>query len=198
MDDEGILDLLEVFEDQFADLMQVSQRIAAATEEIGERMTARTGEMEALPRDAQGNANRKDAKRLIAKAASDMTQYTARIDAELPLFRNAMNTGMNSFIKAATMSVELTTTDEDVQQAREGLEAVVSMRDTLGTSKESMSEFRETIAGLPPMTTDLNRAKRGATRALDSLLAEFTDGEVLLTESEKVIRDLLGDAEDGT
>lgn len=198
VDDEGILDLLEVFEDQFADLMQVSQRIAAATEEIGERMTARTGEMEALPRDAQGNANRKDAKRLIAKAASDMTQYTARIDAELPLFRNAMNTGMNSFIKAATMSVELTTTDEDVQQAREGLEAVVSMRDTLGTSKESMSEFRETIAGLPPMTTDLNRAKRGATRALDSLLAEFTDGEVLLTESEKVIRDLLGDAEDGT
>lgn len=197
-DDEGILDLMEVFEDRFADLLEISQRIATATEEVGQKMAERTAEMEALPKDAQGNANRKDAKRLITKAASDMTQYTARIEAELPLFSDAMNTGMNSFIKAATMSVDLNTTDDDVQQAKEGLDAVVTLRDVLATSKQSMSEFRETIAALPRMTTNLNKAKRGVTNALDSLLGELTNGEVLLTESENVIRDLLGEAENGT
>ncbi|MDP3480128.1 MAG: DUF4062 domain-containing protein [Desulfoprunum sp.] len=197
-DDEGILDLMEVFEDKFAELTEISQRIATATEELGQKMNDRTAEMEGLPKDPQGNANRKDAKRLIAKAASDMTQYTARIEAELPLFRDAMNTGMNSFIKAATMSVDLNSYDDNVQQAKEGLEAVASLRGALATSRESMSEFRTTMAALPRMTTDLNKAKRGATSAVDSLLTEFVNGEVLLTESEKVIRDLLGESENST
>lgn len=197
-DDEGILDLMDVFEDKFAELTEISQRIATATEELGKKMMDRTAEMERLPKDAQGNANRKDAKRFIAKAASDMTQYTTRIEAELPLFSDAMNTGMNSFIKAATMSVDLNSDDDDIQQAKEGLDAVVSLRSVLATSKESMNEFRETITTLPRMTTNLNRAKRGTTSALDRLLAEFTNGEVLLKESEKVILDLLGESEVGT
>jgi uncharacterized phage infection (PIP) family protein YhgE len=127
-----------------------------------------------------------------------MKQYTARIEAELPLFRDAMNTGMNSFVKAATMSVDITTTEDDLQQANEGLDAVIAVRGTLATSKESMSGFRETIAKLPRMTTELNRAKRGVTNTLDGLLAEFTNGETLLAESEKVIRDLIGEPETGT
>jgi hypothetical protein len=126
-----------------------------------------------------------------------MTLYTARIEAELPLFSDAMNTGMNALIKAATMSVDLNSDDVDVKQATEGLNAVVELRGVLATSKESMNEFRATMSALPRMTTSLNKAKRGITSVLDRLLAEFTNGEVLLSESEKVIRDLLGKSEDG-
>ena len=161
-------------------------------------MTVRTTEMQALPRDPQGNANRKDAKRLIAKAASDMKQYTARIESELPLFRDAMNTGMNAFVRTATMSVDLTASEKDAEQAEECLKAVIAVRGMLGTCKHSMSEFRKSVAGLPKMTTELNRSKRDVTSALDSLISEFANGETLLTESEKVIRDLLGEPEDGT
>jgi len=146
-EDDGLLDLMEVFEDQFAELREISTRIAVATEEIGEKMHDRTAEMEALPRDSQGNANRKDAKRLIGKAASDMKQYTARIEAELPLFRTAMDTGMNSFVKAVTISVDLPTTEEDLQQTNEALNAVISVRGTLANSKDSMSGFREQAKG---------------------------------------------------
>jgi hypothetical protein len=194
-DDEGILDLMEVFQDKFAGLLDITNRIAAATQELGTKVTDRNTEMEALPRDAQGNANPKEAKRFIAKVASDMNQYTARIEAELPLFSDAMNTGMNSFIKAATMSVDLDNDTDDVQQ---GLDAVTTLRSTLATSKQSTAEFRSTIASLPRMTTTLNKAKRGATGAIDKLLAELTKSEVLLTESEKVIRELLVDSNGGT
>ncbi len=191
-DDDGILDLMEVFQDKFAELTEITQRIATATEDIGTIMNARTAEMNALPRDSKGNANPKEAKRLISKAASDMHQFTARIDAELPLYNDAMNIGMNSFIKAATMSVDLENKTEDVQ---EGLDAVITLRSTLATSKQSTAEFRETIASLPRMTTTLNKAKRGAVDAIDRLLIELTNSESLLAESEKVIRDLLNEPE---
>jgi exonuclease VII small subunit len=197
-EDEGILDLMDVFEDKFAELTEISQRIGAATHELGQKMTDRTAEMEELAKNAQCNANRKGAKRLIARAASDMTQFTARIEAELPLFRDAMNIGMNSFIKAATLSIDLNPDDDGRQQAKEGMDAMLTFRGMLATSKESMNQFRATMAALPRMTTDLNKAKRGATTALDRLLAEFTNGEVLVTESKKVIRGLLGESEYGT
>ncbi len=197
-DDEGILDLMEMFEDKFEELTEISQRIGTATTELGQKMTDRTSEINALQKDAQGNANRKDAKRLIAKTSSDMTQYTARIDAELPLFSDAMNTGMNSFIKAITMSVDLNSVNDDAQQTKEGLDAVLALRGVLATSKASINDFRATMAALPRMTTGLNKANRGVTTVLDRLLAEFSNGEVLLTESEKVIRDLLCESENLT
>ncbi|MDY6839692.1 MAG: hypothetical protein SWH78_17170 [Thermodesulfobacteriota bacterium] len=187
-DDDGILDLMEVFQDKFAELLEITQRIATATEDLGAKTNARTAEMNALPRDSKGNANPKEAKRVISKAASDMNQFTARIDAELPLYNDAMNTGMNSFIKAATMTVDLENKAGDVQ---EGLDAVITLRSTLATSKQSTAEFRESIASLPRMTTTLNKAKRGAVDAIDRLLIEFTNSQSLLSESEKVIRDLL-------
>jgi hypothetical protein len=153
-------------------------------------MQERTAEINALPRDVNGNANPKEAKLLIAKAASDMEQFTARIDAELPLFNDAMNTGMNSFIKAATLSVDI---DNDPQDVQNGLEAARTFRNTLTTSRKSIADFRESVATLPRMTTTLNRAKRGAVNALDRLLTELTNGEQLLTESEKVILSLFVD-----
>ena len=53
-DDEGILDLMEVFEDKFAELGEITNRITAATEELGSKMTDRTSEMEGLPRGCTG------------------------------------------------------------------------------------------------------------------------------------------------
>jgi hypothetical protein len=106
------------------------------------------------------------------------------------LFNDAMNTGMNSFIKAATLSVDI---DNDPQDVQNGLEAARTFRNTLTTSRKSIADFRESVATLPRMTTTLNRAKRGAVNALDRLLTELTNGEQLLTESEKVILSLFVD-----
>ena len=86
------------------------------------------------------------------------------------------------------MSVDLETKTDDVH---EGLDAVIGLRSTLGESKESLFEFRETIASLPRMTTMLNKAKRSAIGAMDKLFEQQSNSDVLLGEAEKVIRDLL-------
>ncbi|SJK83820.1 DUF4062 domain-containing protein [Halomonas elongata] len=187
-DDAGILDLMEGFQDKFLELTEITKRIAASIEELGAKITERTAEIKDLPRDSKGNADPQEAKRLISMAASDMNHFTARIEAELPLYNDAMNTGMNLFIKAATRSVDLENDPEDV---RSGLGALQTLHSKIATSKQTTVEFRESIAGLPRMTTTLNKAKRISVDAIDRLLEELTNSDQLLTESEKVVIDLL-------
>ncbi|MDR5860421.1 DUF4062 domain-containing protein [Halomonas eurihalina] len=187
-DDAGILDLMEGFQDKFLELTEITKRIAASIEELGAKITERTAEIKDLPRDSKGNADPQEAKRLISMAASDMNHFTARIEAELPLYNDAMNTGMNLFIKAAIMSVDLENDPEDI---RSGLGALQTLHSKIATSKQTTVEFRESIAGLPRMTTTLNKAKRISVDAIDRLLEELTNSDQLLTESEKVVIDLL-------
>lgn len=183
-DDDGLLDLVETFEERFAELTEISQRIADATEQLGAKMHERTAEISALRDTATGSADVREAKRFISRAASDMRQFTARIEGELPLFSDSMNSGMNAFIRATAL---YGTVEVDQQQVKGALDAIVNVRGNLGDAKTQVGGFRETIAGLPRMTTELNKAKRGVTTVLDQLLAEFEKGEVLIGEAEKVI-----------
>ncbi len=190
-DDLGILDLMEVFEDRFEKLATISERIGIATEDLNKKVSRRTTQMRKLPRDSQGNTNRNAAKRLISMAASDMDEYTARMEAELPIFSSSLNDGMNALIRAASMSVDLGTEEAATKQTKERLQAITRLLEVLTSSKESTIEFRETIAGLPRMTSELNKAKRGVVSVLDRLIAEFSNGQSLLRESEAVVRALL-------
>jgi hypothetical protein len=158
-DDIGILDYIERFEERTAELVAIAERLSKATEYLGLKINGRTEDMNSLPRDAQGNVNRKDAKKYISKAASDMENYTKRVDAELPLFKEAMNTGVNSLIRALSMSVDHET---QVEKSKEGLDAIVNLRSVLSGSKQHLVVFRGTVASVPRMTTELNRAKRAS------------------------------------
>lgn len=187
-DDEGILDLMEVFQDRFAELPDILDRITDATEELGRKFVIRNDELNALPKDARGKPDQHDAKRLLEKLASDMNLYTARLEAELPLYSTAINTGINAFIKATTMSVDLNNDFDDVEQA---LNAVNSLRSTLATSRHHVVDFRQMIASSPRTTTTWNKARRSTVAAMDKLLTELTNSDVLLAESAKVIGGLL-------
>ena len=71
----------------------------------------------------------------------------------------------------------------------EALEAVFTLRGILATTKMSINEFRQKIVDFPPMTGELNRAKRGLVSVLDRLVDEFNNGQTLLREAEAVVRD---------
>lgn len=191
-DDLGFLDLIEIFEDRFAELGNISERIGEATDDLGEKITGRTKQINNLPRDLQGNVAPKDAKRLISRVAADMEQYTARIEAELPLFSDALNTGMTAFIRSVSMFADLDAEATNAEQAKEGLEAIVTLQATLADTKESLSKFRQSTHDLPPMTSKLNKAKRSVESVLDRLIAQLDEGQSLSRESETAIRDFFG------
>jgi len=192
-DDFGILDLAEIFENQFAELRKITERIGQATEDLGEEMTARTNEMADLQRDSKGTVNNKVAKRLISRTATNMNQYTARMETEIPLFGDALNSGMKAFIRCIPLLIDLEMDEANSEQTKETLEAIVSLREILNASQEKLNEFRDTIDQLPRLTSELNKAKRATVSVLDELNAEFNNGNTLLHEAETAVRDLLKD-----
>lgn len=192
-DDFGILDLVEIFDYQFAELRKITERIGQATEDLGEEMTARTNEMADLQRDSKGTVNNKVAKRLISRTATNMKQYTARMETEIPLFGDALNSGMKAFIRCIPLLIDLEMDEANSEQTNENLEAIVSLREIMNASQEKLTEFRDTIDQLPRLTSELNKAKRATVSVLDELKAEFNNGNTLLHKAETAVRDLLKD-----
>ena len=72
---------------------------------LGGKINAHSQEINELVAASQGNVDRKVAKRLITRAASDMDQYVARMEVELPLFWQNLDEGMKALIRAAMLSV---------------------------------------------------------------------------------------------
>lgn len=182
-DEPGLLDLMEQFEDEFDTLKEITERIAAATADIGEKMRERTEEINQF-QSGPDSANRKTAKRLITKAAADIEQYVHRIDAELPLFNQHLNVGMNALIQASQIAVELTVATEGLDQARANIENVRDLHENFTSLEESILNFQGSVASLPKMTTTLNRAKRSAVSVLQRLIEEIRGGQTMAREAE--------------
>jgi hypothetical protein len=182
-DDAGVLDLMIQFEDEFASLLEIANRISIATEEIGVKMVERTRETNAF-RDGPDATNRKAATRVINRAANDMEQYVFRMDAELPLFSKHLNDGMSAMVKAAAIVVDINLQGEDLEQLLGNVHAIRSFRDSISTTIDSMSSFRDSVAALPRLTTILNRAKRGVTNVLQRLINEFESAHRMAKEAE--------------
>jgi hypothetical protein len=182
-DEPGLLDLMEQFEDEFATLVEITERIAAATVEIGEKMQARTTETKEFTAGSDAS-NRKAAKRLISKAAADMDQYVHRMEAELPLFSQHLNSGMNALISAAAMGIEFKIEGDDLEQVKDNLDFVREFRETITTVEGQIGEFQEAVRFLPRMTTTLNRAKRALVSVLQQLIDELSAARNMAKEAE--------------
>lgn len=190
-DDIGILDLADVIEDRFAELTDIAERITTATDDLTAKMQSETKELNSLQRDSSGNTDRKTAKKYIARAASGMDQFSSRLEAELPLFNNAMNYGLNAFMKMVEISSEIDNEVDVIESADESLVAIRGLRESLRSSKESQETFRQSISDLPRMTSVLNKSKRRAVTGLDHFIAEFETGIKLLEEVEKTVVDFI-------
>ena len=84
----GVLDLAENLEDEFSTLTEITQRIASATEAIGEKIKDRTAEITELS-TVSDTERRKGARRIMERVAADMDHYVHRMESELPFFQPA-------------------------------------------------------------------------------------------------------------
>ncbi len=194
-DDIGFLDLMEQFEDEFATVVEITERIAAATVEIGEKMSARAAETDEF-RTGPDAKDRKAAKRIIANAASDMDQYVHRMESELPLFSQHLNSGMSALTKAAAMSIEFDVDEKAIEQTKENIEGTRNLRKTISNVEVNIAKFRESVASLPRMTTVLNRSKRAMINVIQRLENEFSGAQTMAREAEASFASIIQSDED--
>ncbi|MCI0442156.1 DUF4062 domain-containing protein [bacterium] len=186
----GFLDLMEQVEDDFATLTEITQRIAGATVEIGEKMEVRTVETKEFSSGPDAT-NRNAAKRIVAKAAADMDQYVHRMDAEIPLFSQYLNSGMNALIKVSEMSIEFAIQGKNLEKVKENLTLVRRFGETLMTVERQIAEFQQIIRSIPRMTTTLNRSKHAVVNVLQKLINELQNGQSMAREAEASFSSLL-------
>jgi hypothetical protein len=186
LDDSGYLDLLEMFTGRSAEMTEIALRLTRAQEELTEQTSKGSQELDALRAEPQ-KASASNVRSVIARVAEEMLRFTSRVEAEIPLFRLAVDSSMSALVRVATLTAELYPEQTESTKA-----AAVQLLSTLVDARQSTEGFRSSTASLPRMTKELNVAKRKQVAALDGLIAEFSNGERLLVECLDVIDGLSG------
>jgi Tfp pilus assembly protein PilO len=187
-DDRGYLDLAEEAEAAFAGLNATVTAMTGAIEELGSKTAGRSNEMQAvaeLPPEQQ----RKAVKRIAKASAEDMDEYVAKVEAELPVYKEKLHTALDCFGRTAGLTADFT--PEDTAQLEEARDTAASIRVSMSSARESMSGFRESVVSVPRITTVLNRAKRRVIDVTDTLIMELANGENLAGAVESDISRLI-------
>lgn len=155
--DLGYLDYVEIYDSRMHEMSTIVATMTAATEQIGEQLSARTLEIEGVTSPAL-------AKKIIKKSADDMESYADILSANIPLLSASRETAMSALSSALVVQAELGSNRDQLIDLRDGL---TTFRDATVNTRGSLSGFRDVISGMPRMTGDLNRAKRRVVAQLD-------------------------------
>ena len=189
-DELGLLDFLDLVDEHFGALRHIAVRITTETETIGENMRTRTAEMEEATSGAHGQLSRRQARSVIERAAADMNQYVARMSAEIPLFRESLQSGADAAGRAVLLSASIDASD--TSSASDARQRLVQFLNSLINAYSGMESFKSTVQGLPRMTSVLNRAKRETAMVLQDLLDSMAEGRRIVTEAIRMLDVILG------
>lgn len=167
-DEDGIIELVEQGTEAMDEVVSVVERMTIATNDLSEKFVQRTAEANEA---RVGGEDMKAAKRVSNKAADDLEVFVKRMSVEIREFNKQSATAMDAFGNVAMLSErDLGEDPENIAAARASVRQYTI---AISTSSESLSEFRETIFGLPRMTRPFNRACKRAVAIMDDLLNQL-------------------------
>jgi hypothetical protein len=175
--DFGYLDYIEKYTTRMNDMTVAMNAISDATTRIGQQMSAVAGEIKISVSTAGGET---ETRRLIRKSADDLNRYGEIVKDQVPLFSKSRDEAMEALSMALALYDDFRNPDSEQLSELEG--GLVMMRDSAKGSHESLKGMKNSIAALPRLTTDLNRAKRFVTEELDQLLVSI-DKTVITTSN---------------
>lgn len=188
-DEVGLFELREQFEDSFIEANNVLTRIAKSTDAIGKKMQEHTIRMQTAK--VAGQVTPIAAKRMIGKVAKDMNDYARKLDQDVPCLGGLMNTGLGALSQAISMWPDISR-NQDQKDEMEGMViAIQGLRNVLPIVKTQIMDFRNTVKSLPRLTSDLNKAKRSVSSALQNVIDLLQTQLQILSQTEKSATDLI-------
>ena len=190
----GLIDYLDLVDENFSRLVEITERISNETTTLGQQMQERTKEItEAVAQAPQGQLSRRVARTLTGKVAGDMNNYVIRMRTELPLFDDLLNLGAEAAGRATLMAVDTGPVGKnEVITAKQQLAVI---HDALGDACDGVVSFRDSVQSMPRMTVDLNKAKRDTVAVIQQVLDSMTSGRRVLTESIRALDSLVGEGD---
>ena len=168
--DDGILEITENLEKEVNITLKLLEEIGNAVELVGEKITKRTIETDSLLAKNTGS-NTKGMKNVINFAASDLEQFVAQLAMLLPDFHKHQSNVMDNIGKLSIIfSIDSTQDEEDRIQVVNGIK---EYRENVLGALDGMSSFREGVARIPRLTSNLNRARKRTVAIVDDLMASL-------------------------
>ena len=168
--DEGVIELSELANDAMEAVTAIVKKMTDATNELGLKFKQRTDEINLLATDGI-TPDIRASKRIANNTANDLEVYVRRLSVEIPEFHKEHSLAMDTFEKIAMISN--TDLKEDPDDIKAALLQIQEYRNGVSTSSVELSEFQQSIADMPRMTTAFNRARRRAIAILEDLLVQL-------------------------
>lgn len=187
-DDTGFLELIEESEEGIQRMSTTLLRMGEDLQQLTAKMNRRTAEFRG-PSGVPIEMDRAEIKRLSKQAAEDMLFYARQSEADLPLYAEASRKIFDRLARAAALVPDFG--PEQIAELRNTLRSVRDMRAQASDAEQAIAGFRESIARLPRLSTDINKAKRRTVAAVNAIVEEMKNTQGLAGEVEKIIRDIL-------
>lgn len=183
-DEEGLLDLVDQWTDGLDVVNGIVGKFTGSLAELGEAMQAGSAEINDL--DIPHNPSRAgEAKRLINSMANRLELFADILLPETPVLEEAFGQAMKALDKAIEVAPDFG--EEGIESLCTSKTGLVSFDESIGGAMESIGQMKETIQGLPRVTTRFNRAKRKAVDALGGLYRCLSAARTQMNSSHSLL-----------
>lgn len=167
----GLFDYIDIYEDRMADMTSALELMSDATIKIGVQFNRRTAEVSRLTSaSAGGSYDQREARKIIKLTSDDLTRYSEILNSQVAIATSSRTEAFDALSKGISISVEVSGNEEGLNELKQNLR---KMLESAGTVKDGLSGFRESVANLPKLTIQINKAKRNVIASLDSVLDEI-------------------------
>ncbi|ELA7314474.1 hypothetical protein Q9Y10_000854 [Vibrio alginolyticus] len=170
-EDYGLFDYIDIYEDRMANMTSALELMSDATNKIGVQFNRRTAEVSRLTSaNADGSYDQREARKIIKLTSDDLTRYSEILNSQVAIATSSRTEAFDALSKGISISIEVSGNEEGLDELKQNLR---EMLESAGTAKDGLSGFRESVASLPKLTIQINKAKRNVMASLDSVLDEI-------------------------
>ncbi|MDA5558820.1 DUF4062 domain-containing protein [Shimia sp. MMG029] len=185
-EDLGLMELSDMISDALDNFIETIDRMAASTARFGTKLMVRTNEISNLKQTGDTRQDRKNAKLVVDKVASEMRRFTHLLDQDVPDARREFGVALRCTQHAVIIS------DQDGMTGDGELEAIVdsfqALRNTIDMVYGQVAGFKDAIGSTPRLTSNLNQAKRHAMNSVSDLLEFFTEASASIDDALEAIQ----------
>lgn len=168
--EDGYLDWLADIHEADRQLGVLMTDVVAATNQVGDQMAARGSEIDQIVSSGGADLSPSKARTLARAAAADLSAYAKTLELITP----KLSEEAQRFVRAGLNLAEwFRDPTRDPSGREEFRSSVRSLLDATTEGREGLDEYREVVAGLRGISSDMNRSSSRTTRDLDEMFEVF-------------------------
>jgi hypothetical protein len=191
----GVLEYMEAFNDAVENISEIMTALGVATEHIGEKMSTRSEEIDALREDFEQHKNvggSRTQQQFISKnraivdqAAEDLDEFVRAMAPRVAEYTTQNRSLFENYRRAFVEPNEFA--DRDTSDDRRALAKLIA---STTESREKVMGFQASVGGLPGLTGKFKRSRRRASAVLGEVIAEMS---FAVDEASSVLEDMGGE-----